>query len=246
MMAGMQQARGNFLITMDGDLQNDPEDIKFLIEKLNEGYDIVVGWRHERHDRMLTRKLPSKLANWLIGKVTGIPIKDNGCSLKAYRRDVIKHVPLYSDMHRFIPAMASVTGARIAQLKVRHHPRRFGVSKYGLWRTYKVLLDLLAVKTVISFAERPLWWFSVLAWPMVLLSIGATLYVLQAILLKSEYPMVMLGVALLFGSAAIFAVLGGIMGEMIYKTGNLKLDKLALVTATQPRIHGDDRRKPRS
>jgi glycosyltransferase involved in cell wall biosynthesis len=246
MAAGIEYARGKFLVTMDGDLQNDPDDIKSLIDKLNEGYDIVVGWRHQRHDKWLTRKVPSKFANWLIGKVTGIPIKDNGCSLKAYRGDVIKNVPLYSDMHRFIPAMASVTGARVAQLKVRHHPRRFGVSKYGLWRIYKVLIDLLAVKTIASFAERPLWWFTVLALPAMAISVCATIAFVRDILFASEDSVVMAGVALLFGSIAIFAVLGGIMGEMIYKTGNLKLDKLALVTATQPRVRGNDRRKPRS
>lgn len=246
MVAGIEHARGRVLVTMDGDLQNDPDDIKFLIDKLDEGYDIVVGWRHQRHDRLWTRKLPSRLANWLIGKVTGVPIKDNGCSLKAYRSEVIKHVPLYSDMHRFIPAMASVTGARIAQLKVRHHERRFGVSKYGLLRTYRVLLDLFAVKTVMSFAERPLWWFSMLAWPALVISLVATIAFVRGIFLELESTVVMAGIALLFGCTAIFAVLGGIMGEMIYKTGNLRLDKLALITATRPQAHGNDRRKPRS
>ena len=246
MVAGIQYARGEFLVTMDGDLQNDPADIKSLIDKLNEGYDIVVGWRHKRNDKWLTRKLPSKLANWIIGKVTGVPIKDNGCSLKAYRGDVIRHVPLYSDMHRFIPAMASVTGARVAQIKVNHHARRFGVSKYGLMRTYKVLIDLIAVKTVMSFAERPLWWFSLLAWPAAVISIGATLDVIWQLSTGSSYSLVMACVALLFGFTAVFAVLGGIMGEMIYKTGNLRLDKLAMITATEPRVRGIDRRKPRS
>jgi glycosyltransferase involved in cell wall biosynthesis len=234
MAAGIALARGEILVTMDGDLQNDPGDIKHLIDKLNEGYDIVVGWRYDRHDKFLTRKVPSKLANWLIGKVTGIPIKDNGCSLKAYRRDVIRQVPLYSDMHRFIPAMASITGARVAQIKVRHHARRFGTSKYGLWRIYKVLIDLMTVKTLISFAERPLWWFALLALPAMLISFGATIYVLQQGILNAEYSMVIAGIALLFGCAAIFAILGGIVGDMIYKTGNLKLEKLALITAKQP------------
>jgi glycosyltransferase involved in cell wall biosynthesis len=148
MAAGIDQARGQILVTMDGDLQNDPSDIPAFIERINAGYDIVVGWRHERQDKLITRKVPSKIANWLIGKVTGVPIKDNGCSLKAYRAEVIKAVPLYSEMHRFIPAMASLTGARIAEIKVQHHPRRYGVSKYGLSRIYRVLLDLLTVKTL--------------------------------------------------------------------------------------------------
>ena len=125
MAAGIDHARGDVLITMDGDLQNDPQDIPLFLEKIAEGYDLVVGWRHDRQDHW-SRVLPSKVANWLIGKVTGVPIKDNGCSLKAYRADLIKNIPLYNEMHRFIPAMASLAAPRIAQIKVRHHPRRFG------------------------------------------------------------------------------------------------------------------------
>ena len=144
MVAGIQFARGGILITMDGDLQNDPRDIESFLQKIDEGYDMVVGWRHNRQDKLITRKIPSMIANRLIAKVTGVPIKDNGCSLKAYRADIIKGVPLYSEMHRFIPAMSSLAGIKIYELKVRHHARRFGESKYGLSRTYKVLLDLLA------------------------------------------------------------------------------------------------------
>ena len=120
MAAGIDHARGEVLITMDGDLQNDPQDIPLFLEKIAEGYDLVVGWRHDRQDHW-SRVLPSKVANWLIGKVTGVPIKDNGCSLKAYRADLIKNIPLYNEMHRFIPAMASLAAPRIAQIKVRHH-----------------------------------------------------------------------------------------------------------------------------
>jgi glycosyltransferase involved in cell wall biosynthesis len=139
MAAGIDLALGDIIVTMDGDLQNDPRDIPEFVNKMNEGFDIVVGWRHKRQDKLITRKIPSIIANWLIGKVTGVPIKDNGCSLKAYRASVIKRVPLYNEMHRFIPAMTSITGARIAQIKVRHHARLFGTSKYGLSRVYKVL-----------------------------------------------------------------------------------------------------------
>jgi glycosyltransferase involved in cell wall biosynthesis len=148
MAAGIDTACGRIVITMDGDLQNDPQDIPSFIEKIDEGYDIVVGWRFDRQDKLISRKIPSRIANWLIGKVTGVPIKDNGCSLKAFRADVIKQVPLYSEMHRFIPAMASIAGPRIAEIKVRHHARQFGQSKYGLSRVYKVLLDLLTIKTI--------------------------------------------------------------------------------------------------
>ncbi len=156
MAAGFEFAQGQRIISMDGDLQNDPADIPKLLEKLDEGYDLVCGWRKERQDKFLTRRVPSIVANWIIGKVTGVPIHDNGCSLKAYRASVIKQVPLYGEMHRFIPAMSTVVGARITEIVVTHHPRRFGKSKYGLGRVWRVMLDIIAFKFIISvFASRP-------------------------------------------------------------------------------------------
>ena len=155
MAAGIEQARGEVLVTMDGDLQNDPRDIPEFLRKIDEGYDIVVGWRFNRQDKLVTRKIPSRIANWMIGRWTGVPIRDNGCSLKAFRGSLIKNVPLYSEMHRFIPAMASIAGPRIAEIKVRHHARQFGKSKYGLSRIYKVLLDMMVIKTVAAFTSRP-------------------------------------------------------------------------------------------
>ncbi len=156
MAAGFEFAQGQRIISMDGDLQNDPADIPKLLEKLDEGYDLVCGWRKERQDKFLTRRVPSIVANWIIGKVTGVPIHDNGCSLKAYRASVIKQVPLYGEMHRFIPAMSTVVGARIAEIVVTHHARRFGKSKYGLGRVWRVMLDIIAFKFIISvFASRP-------------------------------------------------------------------------------------------
>ena len=156
MAAGFEFAQGQRIISMDGDLQNDPADIPKLLKKLDEGYDLVCGWRKERQDKFLTRRVPSAIANWIIGKVTGVPIHDNGCSLKAYRASVIKQVPLYGEMHRFIPAMSTVVGARIAEIVVTHHPRRFGKSKYGLGRIWRVMLDIIAFKFIISvFASRP-------------------------------------------------------------------------------------------
>src|SRR5665213_323237 len=140
MAAGIEYAAGEILVTMDGDLQNDPADIEHLLAKVAEGYDIVVGWRHKRQDKLVSRKIPSKIANWLIGRVTGVRITDNGCSLKAFRASLIKSIPLYSEMHRFIPAMAWIAGPRIAEIKVRHHARQFGRSKYGLSRVYNCLL----------------------------------------------------------------------------------------------------------
>ena len=162
MAAGIDHARGDVLITMDGDLQNDPQDIPLFLEKIAEGYDLVVGWRHDRQDHW-SRVLPSKVANWLIGKVTGVPIKDNGCSLKAYRADLIKNIPLYNEMHRFIPAMASLAAPRIAQIKVRHHPRRFGQSKYGFSRIYKVFVDLVTIRSILSFSRRPATWLGLVS-----------------------------------------------------------------------------------
>ncbi len=156
MAAGFEFARGERIISMDGDLQNDPIDMPRLLEKLDEGYDLVCGWRKNRQDKFLTRRVPSIIANWIIGKVTGVPIHDNGCSLKAYRASVIKQVPLYGEMHRFIPAMATVVGARIAEIVVSHHPRRFGKSKYGLGRIWRVMFDIIAFKLIISvFTSSP-------------------------------------------------------------------------------------------
>ena len=154
MAAGFEFAKGQRIISMDGDLQNDPADIPKLLEKLDEGYDLVCGWRKERQDKFLTRRVPSIVANWIIGKVTGVPIHDNGCSLKGYRASIIKQVPLYGEMHRFIPAMSTVAGARIAEIVVTHHPRRFGKSKYGLGRIWRVMLDIIAFKLIISVFQR--------------------------------------------------------------------------------------------
>lgn len=155
--AGLEHAGGDVTITMDGDLQNDPADIPRLVEKLQEGYDLVAGYREHRKDRLLTRKVPSWLANRLIRWVTGVPIRDNGCSLKAYRRELVDGLQLYSDLHRFIPAVAAATlGARITEVPVRHHRRQVGKSKYGLSRTGKVISDLLVLTMIRSFRDRPL------------------------------------------------------------------------------------------
>ncbi len=154
MAAGFEFAQGERIISMDGDLQNDPADIPNLLEKLDEDYDLVCGWRKERQDKFWTRRVPSVIANWIISKVTGVAIHDNGCSLKAYRAEVIKQVPLYGEMHRFIPAMSTVVGARIAEIVVMHHPRRFGTSKYGLGRIWRVILDILAFKLILSVFAR--------------------------------------------------------------------------------------------
>ncbi len=157
MQAGFDHARGKVVVSMDGDLQNDPRDIPLLVAKLEEGYDLVAGYRKGRKDKLVTRKIPSWFANRLIQRITEVRIRDNGCSLKAYRRDLLGRMILYSDMHRFIPAVAAATaGARIAEVPVRHHARQHGTSKYGLSRVLKVLGDLLTIKMIRSFRERPL------------------------------------------------------------------------------------------
>ncbi len=157
--AGVDHARGGVIVLMDADLQNDPEDIPRLLAKIEEGADVVSGWRKDRKDPFLTRVLPSRIANALISKVTGVPLHDYGCTLKAYRRDILQSFRLYGEMHRFIPAYAAAVGARIVEIPVRHHPRRFGRSKYGLGRTLKVLLDLITVKYLISFSQKPIYLF---------------------------------------------------------------------------------------
>ena len=155
--AGLEEVRGQVVVTMDGDLQNDPEDIPHLVAVLDEGFDLVAGYRKGRKDPLLTRRVPSWLANRLVGWITGVPIRDNGCSLKAYRRELVDRLHLYADLHRFIPALAvSTAGARIVEVPVRHHPRRAGRSKYGLSRTWKVLSDLLVLSMIRSFRDRPL------------------------------------------------------------------------------------------
>jgi glycosyltransferase involved in cell wall biosynthesis len=162
LQAGFDHSRGAVVVTMDGDLQNDPEDIPRLLEKLEEGYDLVSGYRQRRRDTWLTRNLPSWVANRLIRSITGVPIRDNGCSLKAYRRELVERLHLYADMHRFVPVLAAgIAGARIAEIPVRHHSRRYGRSKYGLSRVGKVLADLLTLKMIRTFRERPLVMFGV-------------------------------------------------------------------------------------
>ncbi len=154
--AGFDAAEGEVIVTIDADLQNDPADIPLLLEHIDGGMDVVSGWRKHRRDRFLDRRLPSLLANRLISRITGVRLHDYGCSLKAYRRDIVKNIKLYGEMHRFIPALASWIGGRIAEVPVRHHPRRFGKSKYGISRTLRVVLDLITVKFLLQYSTRPI------------------------------------------------------------------------------------------
>ncbi len=221
MRAGIDHARGSVIVTMDGDLQNDPSDIPKLLDKLGEGYELVAGWRKNRQDHAVRRNFPSRVANWIIRKVTGIPIHDNGCSLKAYRAEVIKKTPLYSEMHRFIPAMITVSGGRIAEIVVQHHSRVHGASKYGLSRIWRVMLDILTVKMVTTFADRPFHWFGLLSIVPAFLSAGFLALYLGNILTPTTESYGPMGgtVALLFFFLATNGILLGLFAELVSNTG---------------------------
>lgn len=218
MQAGFDHARGGIVVSMDGDLQNDPRDIRKLVEKLEEGYDLVAGYREKRKDKFLTRKVPSKVANLIIRWMTGIEIRDNGCSLKAYRRDLLDRIRLYSDMHRFIPAVAAgMAGARIAEVPVRHHPRRYGESKYGLSRVFKVLGDLLVIQMIRFFRERPLTMFS--SGATVAGLVGIAFAIAAGVSMEYFGPekanaLVLPGASLLWMGLACYLFMLGLLGEV--------------------------------
>lgn len=172
--AGIDNSHGEIVVLCDADMQNDPADIPMLLEKLNEGYDVVSGWRYDRQDKFLTRVLPSRMANLLISKVTGVHLHDYGCTLKTYRREVLAGFHLYGEMHRFIPVYADSVGARITEVRVHHHARKYGKAKYGLERTFKVVLDLFTVKFLTSYANKPIYLFG---------GMGVTLIIAGAIVL---------------------------------------------------------------
>jgi glycosyltransferase involved in cell wall biosynthesis len=218
--AGFDRARGDAIVTIDADLQNDPADIPALVEKMTEGYDVVSGWRIDRKDRFLDRRLPSILANRLIGWTTGVRIHDYGCSLKAYRREVLDDVQLYGELHRFIPALAHAAGARVTEIPVRHHPRRFGRAKYGLSRTLKVVLDVLAVRFLMSFSTRPIHIFGLLG--LLSSAIGAILLLYLAIVrLFLQQPIAnrpLLLLAILLTMLGVQLVTSGLLAEMVTRT----------------------------
>ncbi|MGE0555119.1 MAG: glycosyltransferase family 2 protein [Gemmatimonadales bacterium] len=216
MQAGFDQARGKVIVSMDGDLQNDPGDILRLVAKLDEGYDLVAGYRVRRQDKVISRKIPSWIANRLIRRATGVPIRDNGCSLKAYRREVLERMRLYSDMHRFIPAVAAATaGARIAEVPVTHHARRFGASKYGISRTFKVLADLVTIAAIRSFRDRPLSLFGLAALGATVLGLAFAAASVMATDFRPEKAeaLVLPSVSLLWFGLAAYLLLLGLVGE---------------------------------
>jgi glycosyltransferase involved in cell wall biosynthesis len=225
MAAGFQYALGDVIVSMDGDLQNDPVDIPRVVMKLEEGFDVVCGWRKNRQDKLWTRRVPSMVANWIIGRITGVRIHDNGCSLKAYRAAVIKNVTLYGEMHRFIPAMATLAGARITEVVVNHHPRRFGKSKYGLGRIWRVALDIITVKLISGFASRPGLWFGVPG--VVFFILGLFELLIGGVYSASDAnkgTVLSITVCLLFLlSGHLFTM--GIIGELSIKTGDYRPQK---------------------
>lgn len=226
MAAGFHYAHGDLIVSMDGDLQNDPADIPLLLSKLEQGFDVVCGWRKNRQDKFLSRRLPSVVANWIIGRVTGVRIHDNGCSLKAYRASVIKNVALYGEMHRFIPAMTMLADARIAEIVVNHHARRFGRSKYGISRVWRVALDIITVKGITGFASRPGLWFAVPSFIFSLLGFLCLLFAAGASSATDvEEWLVVSTVAflILLLSGHLFTM--GIIGELSLKTGNYRPGK---------------------
>ncbi len=220
MAAGIDHAKGEIIVLLDADLQNDPADIPMMLEKLDEGYDVVSGWRKDRKDTYLTRTLPSNLANGLISRTTGVELHDYGCTLKAYRREVITGFKLYGEMHRFIPVFAHAVGAKIIEMPVNHHPRRFGETKYGLGRTLKVLLDLFTVKFLLDYSAKPIYLFG-----------GAgfiTIGISTALLLFLAIRRLFLGVSVLasplFTISAMFFIMGfqsilmGLIAELQVRT----------------------------
>ena len=220
MSAGIEAARGDVIVPMDGDLQNDPADIGKLLGQLDAGYDVVSGWRRDRQDKEFGRKLPSRIANRLISAISGVRLHDYGCSLKAYRRDVLRDVKLYGEMHRFIPIYASWQGARVTEMVVNHRTRRAGASKYGLSRTFKVLLDLMVVKFLASYATKPIYVFGGFGFVSLALALGAFLWALYYKLagLKSfvETPLPL--VTVMFTLVGALSLLMGLLAELVIRT----------------------------
>jgi glycosyltransferase involved in cell wall biosynthesis len=217
MMAGFDDARGQVVVSLDGDLQNDPRDIPDLIAKLDEGYDLVCGWRRQRQDKLLLRKVPSWVANRLIRRLTGVPITDNGCSLKAYRRDLLDRIALYAEQHRFIPALSASVGARITEMPVRHHARRFGESKYGISRTVKVLIDLVTLKMITTFRSRPLVGFALAGVPALAVALlFAALWIISLTQFGPEKAaaLVFPGAGLLAVGVALYLFMLGLVAEV--------------------------------
>jgi glycosyltransferase involved in cell wall biosynthesis len=218
--AGFTAARGEVIVTIDADLQNDPADIGRLLEKLDEGYDVVSGWRERRQDPFWNRRLPSQMANRLISWSTGVHLHDYGCSLKVYRTDVLHNIQLYGELHRFIPAIASWQGVNVAEIPVKHHARQFGKTKYGISRTVRVLLDLMTVRFLLSYGTRPMQIFGLFGLISIVLGLGINFYLFGLKVLYNESladrPLLLLGVLLTILGVQFISM--GLLGELIVRT----------------------------
>lgn len=226
MAAGLEHATGNIVITMDGDLQNDPAEIPQMIEKLSEGYDLVAGWRKKRQDSFLSRKLPSKIANFVISRLTKVQLHDYGCSLKVMTKEVAKGIKLYGEMHRFIPALAAEMGAKIAEVPVNHRARQFGVSKYGISRTLRVILDLITVKFFLGYSKRPIHLFGTVGLISGFLGFASlTMLTAQKLIWNvpmGNRPMMALGIMLVLVGLQflVFGLLAEVLARTYYESQN--------------------------
>ncbi len=243
MAAGIDAARGRVLIPMDADMQNDPRDIERLLDKLDEGYDVVSGWRKERQDKMVTRKIPSMIANSIISMIGGVKLHDYGCSLKAYRREFLKDVRLYGEMHRFIPIYASWVGARVTEIPVRHYARTMGKSKYGLSRTFKVMLDLMTIKFMASYHTKPIYVFGMFGIGAFGISLLAALWAVSRKLQGESFirtPLPVLAVVMF--AVGIQFILMGLLAEMLVRTYHESQAKAIYVV--RERVGFEDERQP--
>ena len=219
MAAGFDNSNGEVVITLDGDLQNDPTDIPKLISHINEGYDLICGWRYDRKDKLINRRIPSKIANKLIANVTGLKLHDYGCSLKAFKKEILDDIKLYGELHRFLPVLAKIEGAKIKEIKVNHRSRKYGSSKYGIDRTFRVLMDLLTVWFMTKFLTRPMYGFGFVGIISILISLGMTSYLFIIKLLGNDIgnrPMLMF--ALILGIAGVQLFSFGLLGELLIRT----------------------------
>ena len=217
--AGFDHSNGDIIVTLDGDLQNDPNDIPKLITNINEGYDLICGWRFQRKDKLLNRRIPSQIANRLIGNVTGIHLHDYGCSLKAFKHEIIKDIKLYGELHRFLPVLANIEGAKIKEIKVNHRSRKYGQSKYGIDRTFRVLMDLLTVWFMNKFLTRPMYVFGFIGIISIISScIMSSYLIVLKFLGESIGNRPLLIFALILGIAGVQLFSFGLLGELLMRT----------------------------
>ena len=219
MSAGFDNSKGDIVITLDGDLQNDPNDIPLLISEINNGFDLVCGWRFDRKDKLINRKIPSKIANKLIAHVTGLKLHDYGCSLKAFKKEIIEDIKLYGELHRFLPVLANIEGARIKEIKVNHRRRQYGSSKYGIDRTFRVLMDLLTVWFMTKFLTRPMYGFGFVGIISIFFSLAISSYLIVLKIMGEDIgnrPLLMF--ALILGIAGVQLFSFGLLSELLIRT----------------------------